>query len=124
MSAGTSLDLGGQTLSVASFSGSGTISNGTLVVASGRYVATGPLECPAADNAVYVLSGSSAALALTGEATGVTVDATAIDGVATIETTMTLGSDFDVTLPSGKWRVYAVEGGYRIQPRPTIIKIR
>ncbi len=67
MSTGATLDLGGFDLMVASFTGSGTVQNGTLRTVGGTYTqGDGDLTIPAVDGATYYASDSNRQLVITG----------------------------------------------------------
>ena len=80
LASGATLDLGGQTVTVASFTGAGKVQNGTLKTADNTVTVTGDLTIPAADNTTYVIPADAdeIRLRLTGTAENVTVDASAI----------------------------------------------
>ena len=73
---GATLDLGGYAHTVASFTGAGTVQNGTLLTTDSVYTNTGALTIPAVANMTVVLDAGATALTLTGDATGVKIDAT------------------------------------------------
>lgn len=67
MANGATLDLGGFDVTVSSFAGAGTVTNGTLRAANGVYTQSGgALTIPAVDGATYVASSSLESLVLTG----------------------------------------------------------
>lgn len=68
MKSGTTLDLGGFQQTVASFAGSGTVTNGRLVTTDQRVTVTGPLTIPAVEGTTYALTSADATLELTGSA--------------------------------------------------------
>ncbi len=74
LSAQATLDLGGLAVTVASFVGSGTVTNGTLKTADGMIVQRGgPLTVPAADGMAYVAESVEERLIITGDAENVTI---------------------------------------------------
>ena len=76
LASGATLDLGGLTQTVASFTGGGTVQNGTLLTTSNVYTNNGALAIAAVDNMTVVLDAGATALTLTGDATGVKLTAT------------------------------------------------
>ena len=73
---GATLDLGGYSHTVASFTGGGTVQNGTLITADNVYTNTGALSITAVDDMTVVLDAGATALTLVGDATNVSVTAT------------------------------------------------
>lgn len=124
MASGATLDLGGYSQTVASFTGGGTITNGTLTVASGVYNVTGTLNCDATDDTTFAIVGS-ADLVLRGTATGVVIDATNIIDGSKVHTSISAASgDISFILPSRKWEVVPSLDGFKIQKRAFVMKIR
>ena len=76
LGSGATLDLGGYTQTVASFTGGGTVQNGTLLTTSNIYTNNGALAIAAVDNMTVVLDAGATALTLSGDATGVKLTAT------------------------------------------------
>ena len=76
VASGATLELGGLTHTVASFTGGGTVQNGLLITADNVYTNTGALSISAVDNMTIVLDAGATALTLVGDATGVKVEAT------------------------------------------------
>ena len=70
---GATLDLGGYTQTVASFTGAGTVQNGTLYTTSNVYTNNGALAIAAVDNMTVVLDAGATALTITGDAAGIKV---------------------------------------------------
>lgn len=89
MKAGTTLDLGGQTQTVASFVGAGTVKNGVLLTRDGQIVQRGgSLMVPAVAGQTYVAESANEQLIVTGEAEDVTISIPAgfLDGVMETQT--------------------------------------
>ena len=67
MAAGTMLDLNGVDISVASFTGAGTVKNGIMRTSDGVYrQGGGKLSIPAVEGATYVASSSNNRLEISG----------------------------------------------------------
>ena len=73
---GSTLDLGGYSLTVASFTGGGTVQNGTLLTTGNVYTNTGALAINAVDNMTVVFDAGATALTLNGDAEGIVVEVT------------------------------------------------
>jgi len=73
---GATLDLGGYTHTVASFTGGGTVQNGTLITTDNVYTNTGALSISAVNDMTIVLDAGATSLTLVGDATNVSVTAT------------------------------------------------
>ncbi len=74
LSAQATLDLGGLAVTVASFVGSGTVTNGTLKAADGMIVQRGgSLTVPAVDGMTYAAESVEERLIITGDAENVTI---------------------------------------------------
>lgn len=112
---GSTLDLGGYTLTVNSFTGGGAVQNGTLYTSDNTYTNTGALAINAVDNMTIVLDAGATALTLTGEATGVKVVATEafIASGATVTVTATDTTPDFTELPTTifRWGVTAGDAG-------------
>lgn len=112
---GSTLDLGGYTLTVNSFTGGGAVQNGTLYTSDNTYTNTGALAINAVDNMTVVLDAGATALTLTGEATGVKVVATEafIASGATVTVTAADTTPDFTELPTTvfRWGVTAGDAG-------------
>ena len=137
MAPGTTLDMGGLTQTVKSFTGAGTVANGSLKT-TGDLVATGNLTIQAVEGQTYTLStGSGDMVTFTGAATGYFVQPQ--DGVDAasrfaVPKGLTVGfdrdGDFDVTIINAptKWTLTAYGGAeattYRIGRYPLRLYLR
>jgi len=138
MAAGTKLEMGGLTQTVASFAGAGTIANGYLKT-TGDFTATGSLTVQAAEGQTYTLSqNQSDNLKFTGDATGYFVKVP--DNASTVSRVIvphgvTVGYDFagtafDVTIVNAptKWAIRVAAGEewdtYTIGYRPFFVILR
>ena len=137
MAPGTTLDMGGLTQTVKSFTGAGTVANGSLKT-TGDLVATGNLTIQAVEGQTYTLStGSGDMVTFTGAATGYFVQPQ--DGVDAasrfaVPNGLTVGfdrdGDFDVTIINApaKWTLSAHVGAetttYRIGNYPFRLYLR
>ena len=122
MTAGATLDLGGQTVTVASFTGAGKVQNGTLKTADNTVTVTGDLTIPAADNTTYVIPADAdeIRLRLTGTAENVTVDASAITKPLHIY----YEGDMTLSVPK-RWENYThANNWYHIGSYPFVIRLR
>ena len=137
MKAGATLDMGGLTQTVKSFTGAGTVANGSLKT-TGDLVATGSLTIQAVEGQTYTLStGSGDMVTFTGAATGYFVQPQ--DGIDSasrfaVPNGLTVGfdrdGDFDVTIINApaKWTLRAHVGAetttYRIGRYPLRLYLR
>ena len=122
MAAGATLDLGGMTQTVKSFTGAGTVQNGTLKTADNTVTVTGDLTIPVADNTTYVIPADvgEIRLRLIGTAMNVTVDASAI----TKPLHVYYKDDLTLSVPK-KWENYThANGVYHIGSNPFVIRLR
>jgi len=115
---GSMLDLGGYTMTVASFTGGGTVQNGTLLTADNVYTNTGALAINAVDSMTVVLDAGATALTLNGDATGVAIEVTdafvASGATVTIAATDIHGAShtLDTTaIPSNVFRFGVTDNG-------------
>ena len=137
MKAGATLDMGGLTQTVKSFTGAGTVANGSLKT-TGDLVANGNLTIQAVEGQTYTLStGRSDVVTFTGAATGYFVqpqDGAAAVSRIVVPNGLTVGfdrdGDFDVTIINAptKWTLSAHVGAetttYRIGSYPFRLYLR
>ena len=137
MKAGATLDMGGLTQTVKSFTGAGTVTNGSLKT-TGDLVATGSLTIQSVEGQTYTLSTDRRdVVTFTGAATGYFVQPQADAAAAsrfTVPNGLTVGfdrdGDFDVTIINApnKWTLSAHVGAeattYRIGSYPFRLYLR
>ena len=122
LASGATLDLGGQTVTVASLTGAGTVQNGTLKTADNTVTVTGDLTIPVTDNTTYVIPADvgEIRLRLTGTATNVSVDASAITKPLHIY----YEGELALSVPK-KWADYThAKGAYHIGSYPFVLRLR
>ena len=122
LASGATLDLGGQTVTVASLTGAGTVQNGMLKTADNTVTVTGNLTIPVADNTTYVIPADvgEIRLRLIGTAMNVTVDASAITKPLHIY----YEGDLTLSVPK-RWENYThANGVYHIGSNPFVIRLR
>ena len=112
---GATLDLGGYTQTVASFTGGGTVQNGTLLTADNVYTNTGALYMPVVADAKVVIGEGATALTLVGDdASTMTIEFSdefiALNGSITITATGLTESNFE-NAPSDIFRYGLTDNG-------------
>ena len=138
MAAGATLDMGGLTQTVRSFTGAGTVANGSLKTTGDLTVDGGTLTIQATEGQTYVLSDvETERLVLTGGAKGYAVkvpDGGRVVGRFVVSEGIKVGlegeDDLDVTVvnaPKG-WQITGkpVAGGilYRVGSFPFVLRLR
>lgn len=114
LASGATLDLGATTQTVASFTGGGTVQNGTLLTADNVYTNTGALNMPVVADAKVVIGEGATALTLVGDASTMTIEFSdefiASNGSITITATGLTEESFK-NAPSDIFRYGLVDNG-------------